>query len=140
MADPDIVTRSTLDFGTDERFVPLRRELGVTAFGINQITLQQGQRLRIHRHTYQEEVYFVVRGRLNLIIEGNEELELGEGELVRVPASVRRQIVNRSDRPCTLIAVGAAGDHHGRDAEAFVDWHEAQGRPPQEVPLPDDLP
>lgn len=137
---PDGVTRTAIDYDAQDRFVSLRRSLGVTSFGINQITLQPGQRLRIHRHTTQEEVYFVVRGSLALIVEGTEELELGAGELARVPASVRRQLVNRFDDPCTIVAIGASGSHEGRDAEAFTDWSQSDGRPPQEVPLPADLP
>jgi uncharacterized cupin superfamily protein len=133
------VTRTAIDYAPQERFVSLRRALGVTSFGINQITLQPGQRGRIHRHERQEELYLVLRGSLTLIVE-RDELELGEGELARVPASVRRQLVNRSTVPCTLVAVGADGDHDGRDGEAFADWSESNGRPPQEVPLPDDLP
>jgi len=137
---PDGVTRTALDYETQERFVSLRRTLDVTSFGINQITLQPGQRLRIHRHALQEEVYFVVRGKLAVIVEGGQELELGEGELARVPPSVRRQLVNRFAAPCTIVAIGASGSHEGRDAEAFTDWNESEGRPPQEVPLPTDLP
>ena len=133
------VTRTAIDYSAGERFVSLRRALGVTSFGINQITLQPGQRGRIHRHGRQEELYLVLRGTLALIVE-HAELELGEGDLARVPASLRRQLVNRSTVPCTLVAVGADGEHDGRDGEAFADWSESEGLPPQEVPLPEDLP
>ena len=68
------------------------------------------------------------------------ELELGEGELARVPASIRRQLVNRFPGPCTIVAIGASGEHQSRDAEAFVDWNDSEGRPPQDVPLPADIP
>ena len=137
---PEGVTRTALDYQTEERFVSLRRPLDVTSFGINQITLRPGQRLRIHRHAQQEEVYFVVRGRLAVIFEGEQELELAEGELARVPANVRRQLVNHFTDPCTLVAIGGHGSHESRDGEAFTAWDETEGRPPQEVPLPSDLP
>jgi hypothetical protein len=39
-----------------------------------------------------------------------------------------------------LLALGGSGEHAGRDGEAFSSWEETEGRPPQEVPLPDDLP
>jgi uncharacterized cupin superfamily protein len=133
------VLRTTIEVDADERFVSLRRALGVEAFGLNQLTLQPGQRGRIHRHREQEEVYLVLHGTLTLLVEG-DELELGEGDLVRVPPRVRRQLVNRSSAPCILVAIGAAGEHAGRDGEAFTDWSETEGRPPQEVPLPADLP
>jgi uncharacterized cupin superfamily protein len=135
----DAVSKAAVDFATSERFVSLRRALGVTSFGLNQLTLQPGQRGRIHRHARQNEVYVVLRGKLSLLVEG-EELELGEGELAHVPANVRRQLGNRSAAPCTLLAIGAAGEHEGRDAEAFTDWSESAGKPPQEVPVPDDVP
>jgi mannose-6-phosphate isomerase-like protein (cupin superfamily) len=137
VADQAIQTTS-LDYSTPERFVSLRRALGISSFGMNQITLQPGQRGRIHRHDRQEEVYLVMNGRLLLLVE-EDEFDLGEGELVRVPAQVRRQLVNRSSSPCTLVAIGADGPHEGRDAEAFEDWIEQHGKPPQEVPLPADL-
>ena len=71
------VQTTQIDYLTPERFVSLRRALGVSAFGLNQITLQPGQRGRIHRHAHQDEVYLVLRGRLMLLVEQNEELELG---------------------------------------------------------------
>jgi mannose-6-phosphate isomerase-like protein (cupin superfamily) len=129
-----------IDWQTGERFVSLRRALGVTSFGLNQLTLQPGQRGRIHRHRRQEEVYLVLRGRLTVVFE-NEERELGEGQLLRVAPETRRQLVNRSDGACVVVAIGGAGEEHvARDGEAFADWSETEGRPPQEVPLPDDLP
>ncbi len=133
------VQTTAIDYDSGDRFVSLRSALGVTSFGMNQMTLKPGQRGRIHRHHRQDEVYFVLRGTLTLFIERGE-LELGAGELAKVPASVRRQLANRAATPCTLVAIGAAGAHEGRDAEAFADWTETEGRPPQEVELPDDLP
>ena len=37
-----------------------------------------------------------------------------------------------------LLALGGAGEHIGRDGEAFESWEQEQGAPPQEVPLPAD--
>ena len=47
-------SRASLDAGDGERFLPLRRQLGVTSFGFNQLILAPGQRGRIHRHAEQE--------------------------------------------------------------------------------------
>src|SRR4051812_3609348 len=58
------VAFARLDPDAEERFLPLRRMLGVTSFGLNQILLRPGQRGRIHRHTRQEEVYIVLAGTL----------------------------------------------------------------------------
>lgn len=139
MSDPDLAFAS-LEPDAGERFQPLRRELSVTAFGLNLIILEPRQRGRIHAHERQEEVYLVLEGTLTLGVEG-EEHELGRGQLVKVAASVRRQLINRGVERLVLLAIGGDGEHHGRDGQSWSDWLEAgDGRPPAEVPLPGDLP
>jgi uncharacterized cupin superfamily protein len=132
------ITRTRLDPDTDDRFVALRRQLGVSSFGINQMVLQPGQRGRIHRHRLQEEVYVVLEGRLTLFIEG-DETEAGEGELIRVAPALRRQLVNRGPGRLVLLALGGHGEHQGRDGEAFASWEQDVGVAPQALPLPADL-
>ena len=133
------IARARLDHDTTERFVALRRQLGVTSFGLNQLVLEPGQRGRIHRHAEQEEVYLVLDGTLALLVDG-EEQTLERGELVRVAPSVRRQLLNRGPARLVLLALGGSGEHAGRDGEAFATWEDEHGVSPQELPLPDDLP
>ena len=133
------IARARLDPDVGERFLPLRRQLGVTSFGMNQIVLEPRQRGRIHRHAQQEEVYLVLEGTLTLLVE-REEHVLEPGELVRVAPSVRRQLVNRGPERLVLLALGGANEHVGRDGEAWTDWDSPTSAPPPEVPLPDDLP
>ena len=133
------VARARLDLDTAERFLPLRRQLGVTSFGLNQLVLQPGQRGRIHRHREQEEVYLVLEGTLTLLVEG-EEQTLGRGELARVAPAVRRQLLNRGPDRLVLLALGGSGEHAGRDGEAFAAWEDEHGVSPQDLPLPEDLP
>ena len=135
----DGVARTRLEPESEERFVPLRRRLGVSSFGMNQIVLAPGQRGRIHRHRRQEEVYLVLEGQLTLVVEG-EESRLGPGELIRVAPGLRRQLVNRGRGRLSLLALGGDGEHHGRDGEAFTAWEDEAGVPPAELPLPADLP
>jgi len=135
----DEVTRTALDFDSAERFVSLRRALGVESFGINLLTLRPGERGRVHRHRTQEEVYVVLQGTLTVELEDGPQ-ELAAREAIRVPAHVRRRLQNTGDETVVLIALGGAGQHAGRDGEAFVDWDDEQPKPPQEVPLPADLP
>jgi mannose-6-phosphate isomerase-like protein (cupin superfamily) len=132
-------TRTRLDRNSAERFLPLRRQLGVSTFGLNQLVLQPGQRGRIHRHQRQEEVYVVLEGELTLLIEG-EETTLVRDELIRVAPSLRRQLVNHGPGRLVLLALGGDGEHHGRDGEAFASWDDARGVAPQDLPLPADLP
>ena len=133
------VSVTRLEPDSPERFVPLRRQLGVSSFGLNQMVLRPGERGRIHRHERQEEVYLVLRGTLTLEVESAER-DLAEGELARVGPEVRRRLLNRGPAPCVVLAVGGATEHAGRDGLAYTDWDDDDPKPPQEVPLPDDLP
>jgi uncharacterized cupin superfamily protein len=138
-ADPDIAV-TTLQRTGDERFQSLRRELGVRSFGMNLMRLAPRQRGRIHAHDHQEEVYLVLEGELTLVIEGTEHV-LGPDQLARVGATVRHQLVNAGSERLTLLALGGAGDHVGRDGHAWAGWDETgAGKPPQQIPLPEDLP
>jgi uncharacterized cupin superfamily protein len=133
------ITTAAIDADGDT-FRLLRRELGVTSFGINQLTLQPHQRLRVHRHERQEEVYLVLEGELTLIVEGEPHV-LGRGTLARVGPEAKRQLTNPSEDRVVVLALGGAGEHEGRDGIAWSNWDDmGEGRSPQEVPLPDDLP
>ena len=139
VAEPDIAF-AALQRDATERFQPLRRQLGVSAFGMNLIVLRPGERGRIHAHDHQEEVYLVLEGVMTLGLEGVEH-ELGPDQLARVGPDVRRQLVNAGSSRLVLLALGGAGEHLGRDARAWSSWEEGgPGRAPQEVPLPADLP
>ena len=139
MAEPDI-TFTTIKTNGADRFQPLRRELGVSSFGLNLVTLTPRQRGRIHAHEQQEEVYLVLEGELTLGVEG-EEHTVARGGLVRVGPAVRRQLVNRGTTTVVLVALGGSGEHVGRDGRAWESWDEdGDGRAPQDVPLPADLP
>jgi quercetin dioxygenase-like cupin family protein len=133
------VSFTDLDPDPADRFVPLRRQLGVTTFGMNQIVLAAGQRGRIHRHERQEEVLLVLEGTLTLIIEG-EDVDLPTGRLVRIAPDVRRQLVNLGPGRAVILALGGAEPHDGRDGHAYADWTTAEHASPQDVPLPEDLP
>jgi uncharacterized cupin superfamily protein len=133
------VTVVALDRDGEERFQPLRRELGVSAFGLNLIRLRPGQRGRIHRHEHQEEVYLVLDGTLTLLVEG-DATTLERGELIRVGPELRRQLVNRGPGTLSLLALGGAGEHAGRDGLAYADWDSGEPVSPRDLPLPEDLP
>jgi uncharacterized cupin superfamily protein len=133
------ISRTALNPDAGERFVVLRRQLGVTSFGMNQIVLEPRQRGRIHRHQRQEEVYLVLEGTLTLLVEG-EEQALQRGELVRVAPAVRRQLVNRGPERLVVLALGGAGEHEGRDGLAYPDWDATEPVSPRYLPLPEDLP
>lgn len=138
MTEPGLQIAS-LDLSTAEPFQSLRRELEVTSFGMNLIRLRPRQRLRVHSHDRQEEVYLVLEGQLTLIVEGEEHV-LERGMLARVGPTTRRQLTNPTPEPVAILALGGDGEHRGRDGRAWASWEEGgEGRPPKDVPLPEDL-
>ena len=141
LGGPQALGFATLARGSAERFQTLRRELGVSSFGINLIVLQPRQRGRIHSHERQEEVYLVLEGELTLLVEGEPHV-LGVDRLARVGPGVRRQLANAdAERRLVVLALGGSGEHAGRDGHAWRSWDErGKGAQPQEVPLPEDLP
>lgn len=134
----DHFTTARLQETAPERFVRLRKPLGVTSFGINQMVLEPGQRMRIHRHEAQEEVFVVLSGRLTIAFHG-EEHDFGPEELVRIAPEVRRQMINRGPDRVSFLALGGSGDHEPRDAQAFATW-DGEPRGVGDIPNPDDLP
>ena len=140
-AMPDLdIAFTRLDRDITQRFQRLRRELGLSALGLNLMVLQPGERGRVHVHDEQEEVYVVLEGELTLVIE-EEEHVLRPDDVARVGPGVRRQVVNAGRERVVVLAVGGTGEHESRDARAWTTWDEAgEGRPPQDVPLPEDLP
>jgi mannose-6-phosphate isomerase-like protein (cupin superfamily) len=127
-----------MDLTVDERFVSLRRALGVASFGINLMLLKPGQQGRIHDHREQEEVYVVLDGTLTLTVEG-DSITLTSGEVARVPPGVRRQVASTCETTCAVLALGGAGEHVGRDGVAFLSWEDEAPREVVDVPLPPDL-
>jgi uncharacterized cupin superfamily protein len=124
-----------LDLEGEERFQRLRADLDVRSHGLNLLRLRAGESGRIHSHGSQEEVYVVLRGTLTLVFEDGEQ-ELAAYEAARVAPEVRRQLSNRGDELCVLLATGASREHDGRDGIAFESWDSTEGRAPQDVPLP----
>jgi uncharacterized cupin superfamily protein len=135
----DGISFGSLDHAGSDRFQRLRAELGVETFGLNLIRLAPRQRGRIHAHERQEEVYVVLSGTLTLATADGEH-SLGPNQAARVAPGVRRQLINRGRERCVLLALGGAEAHNGRDGIAFDDWDSPEGRSPQEMPLPPDLP
>jgi len=142
MAEPDFATFAVAaePGGPDgEIFEPIRRHLGAQSLGVNRLELQPRQRMRVHVHERQEELYFVLSGTLTLIVEEVEH-EIPVGTLARVGPSTRRQVTNRGDAPVVVLCFGAAGEHESRGALAWGSWEEdGPGRSPRDVPLPPDF-
>lgn len=82
----------------------------------------------------------MLEGELTLLVEGVEHV-LGLDQLVRVGPAARRQLTNAGAGRLVLLALGGSGEHDGRDGLAWESWDDhSPGRPPLEIPMPDDLP
>ena len=66
-------------------WTPLRKQLGITAFGINAYTATEAGQDVVEEHTEErlghEEVYVVVAGRATFVVDG-EELEVPAGSAI----------------------------------------------------------
>jgi mannose-6-phosphate isomerase-like protein (cupin superfamily) len=103
--------------GDGPGFRKVRRELGVTAFGVNAIELPPEFETGRHYHDVQEELYFVHRGRIQIRLNDESEHVLGPGGLARVDAATVRQIKNIGDEPALYLVAGGKDGYVGRDGK-----------------------
>ncbi|HET7453909.1 MAG TPA: cupin domain-containing protein [Solirubrobacterales bacterium] len=105
------------DLGEGWGFRKVRKELGVTAFGVNAIVMPPGYESGKHLHEEQEELYFVHQGRLEIDLDG-EKQELGPGGFALVAPQVIRGLKNLSDSEDAIyICVGGKDGYVGRDGK-----------------------
>jgi quercetin dioxygenase-like cupin family protein len=114
------------ELGGDGLFRKVPQRLGVTAFGVNALTLPVGAEWFAHYHDRQDELYFVHRGRAGFEIEG-DVFELGEGSLCHVESTTPRKFWNASDEELVLLIVGGADGYVQRDGQ-LVNPDEADAR------------
>jgi len=100
--------------GEGPGFRKIRRDLGVTAFGVNGVELPPGFETGEHFHDEQEELYFVHRGEIELTVGGDTH-RLGPGGLARVDAPTVRKIKNVGDGPAVYVIAGGKDGYVGRD-------------------------
>lgn len=88
-------------------FFKMRRALGTTAFGLNEIVLPAGVEGVEHDEvaTGHEEVYVVLEGAGTATIDG-EAVPVREGDYLRVPAEATR-LLTAGDGGLRVLAIGA---------------------------------
>ena len=104
------------EMGEGPGFRKVRRELGVTAFGVNAVIYPPGQEGFLHYHDEQDELYFIHRGRASFDVDG-DEFELGPGGVVYVESTTPRRIDNRADEDLVLFIVGGKDGYVARDGQ-----------------------
>jgi quercetin dioxygenase-like cupin family protein len=102
--------------GDGPGFRKVRKELGVTAFGVNAVVIPPGYTSGRHLHERQEELYFVHSGTIEFRFGEGDAQTLGPGGFARVDPSTVRQLRNVSETDdAVYVAVGGAGGYVGRD-------------------------
>jgi uncharacterized cupin superfamily protein len=105
------------DLGEGAGFRKVRGALGVTEFGVNAVVLPAGYTSRRHFHERQQELYLVLRGEVEIELDGSRHT-LGPGGLARVDASVIRALRNTSETDeAVYFCVGGEGGYVGRDGK-----------------------
>ncbi len=106
------------DLGEGPGFRKIRKELGVTAFGVNAIVMPPGYATGSHLHETQEELYFLHRGRVAIEFGDGTSEELEEGGLAWVDAPTPRRLRNLSDtEEAIYVIVGGKDGYVGRDGK-----------------------
>jgi len=114
--------------GEGPGFRKVRRELAVTAFGINAVVLPAGYATGIHYHDEQEETYFVHRGQVEMRFGDDTAHVLGPGGIARVNAATHRGMRNVGEGEAIVLVAGGKGGYVGRDGQPVGDG--AKGGPP----------
>lgn len=104
----------SIDEMGDGVFRKVRRELGVTAFGVNVLVLAPGVGGRPHYHERQDELYFVHAGRARFDLPG-ESRELGPGGLCHVESTTPRRVTSVGHEDLLMLVVGAKGGYVPHD-------------------------
>jgi mannose-6-phosphate isomerase-like protein (cupin superfamily) len=113
--------------GDGPGFRKVRKELGVTAFGVNAVVMPPGYASGRHMHERQEELYFVHRGTVEFTFNDDQSQVLGPGGIARVdPATVRSFRNVSATEEAVYLAVGGAGGYVGRDG--LLPEGESSGR------------
>src|ERR1700692_2544345 len=120
---------SSLDaMGEGYGFRKVRRELGVSAFGINALVLPPGYATGVHYHDEQEETYFVHRGEIEFRFGDGSTHVLGPGGVVRVDPQTHRGLRNTGQEDAIVVVAGGKDGYVGRDGQA-VDRASEDGPP-----------
>ena len=120
MSEPTYAVSSLDELGDNFGFRKVRKELGVTAFGVNFVVYPPNYRGPEHYHDLQDELYFVHSGRAKLEVGGDEH-EVGAGGIFHVRSTTPRRITNLADEPLVLLVVGGKDGYVERDGHVMSD-------------------
>lgn len=102
---------------------PIRKTLGVTAFGINAYTAEHAGDEVVERHTEErlghEEIYLVVRGHARFTVAGRE-VDAPAGTLVYLDDPTDERAAVAREAGTTVLAIGGVPGTHATSAWEYV--------------------
>jgi quercetin dioxygenase-like cupin family protein len=96
-------------------FRKVRKELGVSAFGVNALVRPAGYETKWHYHDLQEELYFVHRGAIEMQFADGSTHRLNEGAFARVDAATPRKIRVLGPGDTVYVCIGGKDGYIGHD-------------------------
>jgi uncharacterized cupin superfamily protein len=122
LADQEVTTgdgyavAESLDaLGEGFGFRKVRRDLGVTAFGVNAIVIPGSYETPPHLHDEQEELYILLSGEIEIEFGDGTAHRLLPGGMARVNPEVSRLVRNLRDEEAVYVCVGGKDGYVGRD-------------------------
>lgn len=116
--------------GEGPGFRKVRRELDVTAFGVNAVVLPAGYSSGFHFHDLQEETYVILSGTGEMEFGDGKRFGVGPGVVARVDAPVSRRMHNTGDDELVFICFGGKDGYVGRDGRMPEGAERVEGGPP----------
>lgn len=71
-----------------------------------------------HTHDGEDELFYIVKGRLTMELEGDESLELAEGELFVVEKGVEHRV--HTEEECWLVLIENKSARHTGDVQSHI--------------------
>ena len=91
----------------------LHDRLGLTGAEISVNTLPAVASVPfVHAHKANEEIYFILSGKGKVIVDG-EDVDLNEGDWIRIAPAGKRQFFASSDSPISYICIQVKADSLG---------------------------
>ena len=82
------------------------------------VTKTKGEDVPWHTHDNEDEMFLVVKGKLMMFIEGQEEFELGEGDFYIVKKGVKHRVSSADD--CWMMLVESKSTKHVGDVDSPI--------------------
>ncbi len=115
-------TKTTVDYNDLPEWVTfLRDELGLKGVGIGLIHLHAGKGYKfLHQHKEQEEVYFIMKGRGIIHIDG-EDIDVSVGDIIKIDPDGKRALKAGDDSELVAICIGGVPkDGYPRHTESHT--------------------